>query len=251
MRKSTARSGLSCPWYLDEMGEGESNCLTCIKRNLSMFSELGREDLIRLNENKRFLYFTKGETVFKQNLRPAGLYALSQGKVKNIRISEAGGTQLIDLNQPVNFIGFSDFISDHHHSYSAVAIENCTVCFIPSDDFMEVLRNNTTLSLRSMQFISNQHRRYLERTCNLSGKNMRGRMADTLMYIYDLFEGHKKNNVINLDLTRSDYGSLAQMNTANAIRTLSEFSKRGLIEFNGPDLSFKNVAALRQISLKE
>jgi CRP/FNR family transcriptional regulator len=236
---------------MEDLQQTDHHCLTCLKRNLSLFSELNRDELANLNANKRMLYFSKDEAIFKQSLRSVGLYALSAGMVKNVRTNEAGVTHLVDLNKPVDFLGFSDFISDGVHSYSAIALENCTICFIPAEDFLDVITNNRPLMMKSLRFVSKQHRRYIERISNLSGKNMRGRMADILMYIYDVFGVSKSRDQIKIELKRSDYGSLAQMNTANAIRTLSEFSKANIIEFNGSNLYYLNVPALRQISLNQ
>lgn len=248
MNKRSGEYSNACPWYLEGV---ENHCLTCIKRNLSLLSDLSKEELVKLDKHRATLYFGRGENVFRQGLRPSGLYALSSGKAKNIRRNESGGTHVIGLNQPVNFLGFGDFLCDQTHSYSCVCIENCSVCFIPGEVFFEVLRNNSALSLKSLQFVSKNHSEFLTRYSNLLGKNMRGRMADTLIYIYNLFNIDKKANSINIDLTRSDYGSFAQMNTANAIRTLSEFSKSGLIKFEGTTLHFLNVKGLQQISLNE
>ncbi|MBK8501842.1 MAG: Crp/Fnr family transcriptional regulator [Saprospiraceae bacterium] len=251
MKRVSVQNSLKCPWYMEDIEQAEHHCVTCLRRNLSLFSELNKDELVKLNANKRMLYFSKDEPIFKQSLRPAGLYALSSGMVKNVRTNEAGVTHLVDLNKPVDFLGFGDFISDCAHSYSAIALENCTICFIPGEDFMNVMADNGALIMKSLQFVSKQHRRYIERISNLSGKNMRGRMADILMYIYDVFDLNKSRDRIKIELKRSDYGSLAQMNTANAIRTLSEFSKTNLIEFKGQSLFYMNVPALRQISLNQ
>lgn len=250
-KKSSKPDYNHCPWYLDHPSSSNHHCYTCIRRNLSLFSELSRSELVKLDRNRTMLYFERGEMVFRQGLKAAGLYALSLGKVKNIHLNESGGTHLINLNKPVNFLGFSDFLSEQIHSYSCAAIENCAVCFIPAEDFYDILRNNNALSLKSLQFVSSEYRAFQTRKSNLLGKNMRGRMADTLLYIYDFFEVKSQSNLINLDLTRSDYGSLAQMNTANSIRTLSEFTKRGLIKFEDHTLHFLNVRGLQQISLTE
>lgn len=236
---------------MDNPAISESHCYTCIKRNLSLFSELSRPELLKLDQNRTTLFFSKGERIFKQGLKPAGLYALSSGKVKNMHLNESGGTHLINLNKPVNFLGFSDFISDQLHSYTCIAIENSSVCYIPTEDFYEVLKSNHVLSYKSLQYVSNESRAFRTRKCNLLGKNMRGRMADTLLYIYHFFDVGGNKNSIELDLTREDYGSLAQMNTANSIRTLSEFSKRGLIRFDGHLLNYLNVKGLQLISLTE
>ena len=225
------------------------DCITCLRRNISLFSELGEADLDALNKNKQTLHFKKKEQIFKQGTKPSGLYALSGGKVKNVRISDTGSEQIIEIQRPVEFVGFFDLISDHLHTYSSIALEDCSICYIPIDDFLEVLNGNNAFAVRVLRFVGRQFAQHVERMSDLRGKHMRGRMADALLYIHELFELTDDNNSIQIELKRSDFGDLADMNTANAIRTLSEFTKSGWIDLQKTHISFLDIPALQRVSM--
>lgn len=238
-----------CPVYKTEMMDDHFNCKTCLFRNLSLCAELEESDLEILNKNKSDLYFAKNEFIFKQGVRPAGLYILAGGKVKNSKMSEHGFEQIVSLNKPVNFLGFYDFNANQNHTYSAIALEDCHVCYIPTKDFQEILHHNNAFTVRLLKHVSREFSQHIHRITNLSGKHMRGRMADTLLYIYDFFDVAKSNNELTIDLKRRDLGDMAVMNTSNAVRTLSEFSREEWITLEKHRIVFRNLPALQRMSL--
>lgn len=238
-----------CAWHKAHDSKIELNCLSCLRRSLSLFSNLEDEELALLTKNKTSHLFAKDEPIFRQGMKPSGIYALSGGKVKNVRMNDTGSQQIIGLHKPVEFIGFYDFISDHDHTFSAVALESSSVCHIPAEDFLTVIKRNNELAMKTLRFVSQEFALHVERMSNLTAKHMRGRMADTLLYIYDLFEVANQDSVLDIELKRRDFAGLANMNTANAIRTLSEFSKDGLIDIQKTHIRFLDTTSLRHISM--
>jgi CRP-like cAMP-binding protein len=237
-----------CPVYRTEILEDPFDCKQCLFRGLSLCSELEETDLEILNKNKSDLRFKKNEFIFKQGIRPSGLYILAQGKVKNLKMSEHGFEQIVSLNKPVEFLGFFDFNANQKHSYSAIALEDCHVCYIPAKDIQEILSHNNDFTMRILKHVSREFSLYINRMTNLTGKHMRGRMADTLLYIYDFFDVAKSDNVLPIDLKRRDLADMAMMNTSNAVRTLSEFSKEKYITLEKHHMIFHNLPALQRIS---
>jgi len=239
----------TCPWHNAAQTDEEVKCLICPLRDLSLCADLSKEDLFQINQNKRTLQYAKNEYIFKQGVRPSGIYILAKGKVKNVRISESGYEQIIGLQKPVDFLGFNDFISDLNHTFSAVALEDCSVSYIPTQDFQAILHRNNAFANKTLRYIGQLFSANVERTSNLTGKHLRGRMADTLLYIYDLFEVSKSNEVLDIELRRRDLAGMANMNTANAIRTLSEFSKANWIHLDKSKITYKDIHAIRRTSM--
>ncbi|MCB9270999.1 MAG: Crp/Fnr family transcriptional regulator [Lewinellaceae bacterium] len=226
----------------------EANCLTCYSRTLSLFASMPREEVILLNQQKKCISFSRDEYLFRQGSWPLGLFALSSGKVKNVRVSANGDEHIFSLNKAVDFLGFYDFMGDQPYSFSCVALEPCLVCFIPRTYFLEMLQRHPAIAIKTLQAISRQFAQSIERSTNLQSKHMRGRMADTLLYLYDLFDGANQDHVVRLHLKRSDFAALSEMNVANAIRTLSEFSKSGLISLEDGVIRYLNLDELRRSS---
>jgi CRP-like cAMP-binding protein len=216
---------------------------------LSLCAALEDAHLDILDRNKTELYFAKNEFIFKQGVRPSGLYILVEGKVKNARVSEHGFEQIVSLNKPVDFLGFYDFNANQNHTYSAIALEDCQICFIPTKDFQEILTRDNAFAVKVLKHVSGEFSRHIQRMTNLTGKHMRGRMADTLLYIYDVFDVSNTDNVLTIDLKRRDLADMAVMNTSNAVRTLSEFSKADWIRLEKHQIVFNNLSALKRTSI--
>lgn len=239
----------NCKISQAEVTNENLTCATCQFRKLSLCAELEETHLGILDRNKTELHFAKNEFIFKQGVRPSGLYILFEGKVKNTRISEHGFEQIVSLNKPVDFLGFYDFNANLNHSYSSIALEDCRICFVPTKDFQEILTRDNAFAVKVLKHVSREFSQHIHRMTNLTGKHMRGRMADTLLYIYDFFDVAKTNNVLAIDLKRRDLADMAVMNTSNAVRTLSEFSKADWITLEKHQIIFNNLSALKRSSI--
>jgi CRP/FNR family transcriptional regulator len=207
------------------------------------------EELHVINASKRTLFFRKGEYIFRQSQRPSGLYILSSGKVKNVSVNDNGSEQIFSLNRPVDFLGLADFTNNSAHTWSSVALEDVTICFIPRDVIFHVMSGNAGFSIKLLQYVSAIHSDTIRREANLRSKHMRGRMAYTLLYLCQLFDCEQTGSMLDLSLKRSDFAALANMNTGNAIRVLSEFSKEGYITLSPEGIHFHNIKALLNMSL--
>lgn len=226
----------------------EHSCETCQVRNLFVFKELNPEELKVLNSERMTIAYQAGESIYKEGTKPSGLLCLSKGKVKIEKEKLSGESQIVALKKESEFIGFADLISQATHSSSAIALEDCRVCYIPKENFLKVLHSNHTLALKIIEYLANELLRTNGRMADLTQKHMRARLADAILYAYEKFRFDKDDRMIQVELKRSDLAALSNMTTANAIRTLTEFSRDQLISVEGRQISILNLSALRRIS---
>ena len=84
-----------------------------------------------------------------------------------------------------------------------------------------------------------------KRLAFLTHKCMPGRMADTLLYLFnEVFESMK---IITL-LTKQDMADLSAMSKESAIKVLRDFQKTGIIDYSENKMELLNEEALRMIS---
>jgi CRP-like cAMP-binding protein len=79
---------------------------------------------------------------------------------------------------------------------------------------------------------------------NLAQKNVKERLAQTLLYLEEKF-GTLKDNSLRLQLSREEIASIIGTATESCIRLLSEFKKAGVIELQG-----KKITILDKVKLK-
>lgn len=204
-------------------------CMGCAARELSLLDELNQEELVMINRGRTRVTYKAGEPIFKEGTRPYGLLCMSSGKAK-ISINSVNGNELIvALKKPVDFLGFADFIAEKSYTTSAHALEDTDVCVIMKEHFFSVAQDNNDLLKKINLNLVEELTQTRLRMAGITQKHMRGRLADALLYLHDTYGGIAVDNSVGAELKRSDIAALSNMTTANAIRTISEFAKDGLI----------------------
>ncbi|MDH3650527.1 MAG: Crp/Fnr family transcriptional regulator [Saprospiraceae bacterium] len=239
----------TCALLSEDQTPSDQTCMNCMVRRFSLFDDLNVEELATLDLNRSRVSYKAGEYIYKQGTRPIGLICLSRGKVKITTDSISGTEQIIALRKPVDFLGFTDLMGEDVHFSSAIAMEETEICFIPLADFMDLVKTNLSLALKIIKQLINELTKANQRTADLTQKHMRARLADALLYVLNTYGTSEIDNVLNVDLKRSDLAGLSNMTTANAIRTLSEFVKSDLVGVDGRKIKIKNLQELENISL--
>ena len=87
-----------------------------------------------------------------------------------------------------------------------------------------------------------------ERTVNLTQKHIRGRLAESLLYLRDSYGLEEDECTLSIYLSREDLANLSNMTTSNAIRTLSSFASERLVAIDGKKIKLINEEELEKIS---
>jgi len=87
-----------------------------------------------------------------------------------------------------------------------------------------------------------------ERTVNLTQKHIRGRLAESLLFLKETYGLEEDGATISIFLSREDLANLSNMTTSNAIRTLSNFASERLIAIDGRKIKIIDEDNLRKIS---
>ena len=82
----------------------------------------------------------------------------------------------------------------------------------------------------------------------LTQKHVRGRMADALLTLKARFGTESDGKTLNVIVSREDISNISSMTTANAIRTIRQLTKEGVIETHGKRIVISNEEALIHIA---
>jgi CRP/FNR family transcriptional regulator, polysaccharide utilization system transcription regulator len=228
--------------------KNNTNCVTCLKKRFSLLDGLSDTELACLERRRTLAKYSAGETIYKEGTKPSGLLCLSAGKAKVIKIGPRNKEQIISLNKPVDFIGFSELMAGEAYATSCVAIEESSVCIIDKADFFSVVKGNTDFFMKVTRYLSSEIHHTANRIIALCQKNLRARLADALLYLKDVYGMKTDNQTINVILKRADIAAISNMTTANVIRTLSAFRSEGIIENNRKAIRILNPDELINIS---
>lgn len=229
--------------------EKHNSCLSCIKRKNSLFNNLSNEELKILDKNRYTVLYKSGEVICKEGTKPLGLICLNKGKVKIVRRGIKGIEQIVGLKKAVNFIDLQALLVGNHYLSSSIALEDSSVCIIKKKDFFKVIEGNNKLAFKIMRLLASNLINKDSRLVNLTQKYIRGRLAEALLLINDIYGIKPDTGMLNVSLKRSELAELANMTTANAIRTLSSFNKEKLVNVNHRSIKLNDLNKLKQISI--
>jgi len=230
------------------MSEMVKNFNNCIDDQNSVFSVLNPEETELLKKNYACQNYKKGEIIFKEGDKPIGLICLSEGKVKVFKEGVGGREQIVRMAKPIGFIGYRALFAEENHSATAVAIEDCTISIINRDTIYRLLRTNPELSLSIIKSFASELGFSNNRTVTLTQKHIRGRLAESLIFLKDTYGFEDDESTIKIYLSREDIANLSNMTTSNAIRTLSTFAGEEVIGIDGRKIKILNLQKLERIS---
>ncbi len=222
-----------------------TTCMGCTKKKNSLFDSLSQEELEELERNRTVVSYKRGEMIYKEGSKSMGLLCLNEGKVKLVRNIKS--EQIIGLRRPVDFIDLRTVVTSFSYNHSAYALEDSSVCFIEKDHFLKVMNGNPELSLKVIRMFVSDNDNSFNRLLNNAWKHLRARLAEAILNLKEFYGTLEDGQTINCYIRRSDLAGLANMNSANVIRTLVAFKDEGLLESGKKRIVIKNEETLRLI----
>ena len=107
---------------------------------------------------------------------------------------------------------------------------------------------NTALAWFFIKELSNSLGQSDKRTVNLTQKHIRGRLADSILFLKESYGVEEDGCTLSIYLSREDMANLSNMTTSNAIRTLSMFAQEKLIAIDGRKIKIIDQQGLENIS---
>lgn len=213
-----------------------------------MFPFFTEGEMRIMYQNALVQRYNKGDLIFKQGTKAFGLSCLFAGKVKVYKVGVGVREQIVRMVRPKGLLGYRAIFAENLHTASAAAIEPCEICFIDKDTVLKLIKSNYEFSLVLLKTMSEGMGFSEERTVVLTQKHLRGRLADSLLFLKDTYGLESDGQTLKVRMSRDDLASLSNMSTANAIRTLSTFSEEGVVSLKAKIVRLLDIAAIERIS---
>jgi CRP-like cAMP-binding protein len=224
------------------------DCDRCIDAPEAIFAKLTPEQLEFVREHHSCAYFKKNDVLFKEEDEPIGLLALCDGKVKVFREGVGRREQIVRMVKPFGLMGFRALFAEENHIATAVALEDTVVCVVDKDDLMKLIKDNSDFAIGLIRSLATDLGFSNRRTVALTQKHIRGRLAESILFLKDTYGMEDDESTIKIYLSREDIANLSNMTTSNAIRTLSTFASEGVISISGRKIKILDFKKLERIS---
>lgn len=209
------------------------------------FQYLQSEEAVILDNKKTRLTYLQGETLFKQGAFAPYVLYIVDGLVK-VYLQTGHEKQVnLRLAKSDDFLAFSSVFHENVYAYSAVALRDTEICMIDKSALKQLLLKNPDFAMQITSRNFGYENHLLEIIKNISYKQMRGKLASSLVYLSsDIF--HHEN--VFQYLSRQDIADFSSITTESAIKFLKEFEKEDLIKVNGRNITILNTKGLHEIS---
>ena len=225
-----------------------SPCEKCESSHNSIFCVLNKLELAALSESKSHIFYKKGQIIFHERNHPQGLFCIFSGKVKIHKLGHDGKDQILRLAKSGNVIGYRALLSDDFYNGSATAMEDSVICFFPKSVYQTQIIANPPLAMEIIKLLSADLKLAEQKAMNMVQKQVRERIAETLLMLKEFFGVEPDNATINTVLTRESIGNIAGTTTETAIRTLSDLQKNQIIDLVGKKIKVLNHKELVKIA---
>lgn len=219
--------------------------IECISDIWQLLTDSQKELLVKQFTLQRF---RKNEMIYYEGEKPMYLMCLLSGKVK-IYIDGVGGRcQIIRVMKPYEYFAYRAYFGGGNYVTAAAAFEPSVVCMIPMETITQLVAENNALAQFFIKQLSVDLGIADERMVNLTQKHIRGRLAESLIFLKDAYGVEEDESTLSIYLSREDLANLSNMTTSNAIRTLSLFVSEQLITVDGRKIKIIDEERLRKIS---
>lgn len=212
-----------------------------------LFGSLSKEEANLILSNLRIRAYKTGETIYREGDNPKCLHCLLEGKIKITRQGVGKREQILRLISSVDYFGLSAALARENYSSTSTVLVDSTVALIPLEIFLPLLESNASLASIVAQRVSKTLQLCYRRTVNLTQKHIRGRLAEGILYMKEVF-GVNDEGFIDCQLSREELAYLCNMTGSNSIRTLSLLARENILQVIGRSIRILNEPKLTLIS---
>lgn len=222
-------------------------CGKCAFDSGSLFKYLKPDEVEAINFEKDFRLYKRGDILYQEGNRISGFFCINKGIIKVFKTGFDGKEQIIRFAKKGEIIAYRSVLSNELACTSAKVIEDCDVCFIPSEILISFIKTNPVYALELLRLACHELGEANSFITDIAQKTVRERLAEILLLLYHDFDVDEQN-FLKISLTREELANLIGTATESVIRLLSEFKSDKLVELNGRRIKLLNIRGLEKIS---
>ena len=227
-----------------------TDCRECVARGMSLFCGcLSDKELNEFMEIKKIHIYDKHDFIFHEDTPSHGIYILCSGRIKLTNSSRFGQQQILKIVSAGEIIEKNGLYNTGKHTVTAETLEKSEVTFFEGEDFLNLLKRHSDLSLRIINVLSQELEQVQQKINQLTFKDAKGRLA---LILLDLAKSYGVKNSEGVDLgivlKREEIAEMTGIALETAVRLLSQFKKEGIIKIEGKQITLLNEPKLQTLS---
>jgi CRP/FNR family transcriptional regulator len=221
----------------------EQLCMACALRSRCVLSVVGPEAL-----NGEFklqpLRVEKGETVFPEGTHARGWIILCQGRAKLVVRTDRGRKLLLRFSCPGELLSGAALGT---YPYSALAVTQATVAFIPGEDVAALGQRHPELLAEANLRLAREHRDLVRRLSALTYASVRARLVRVLLELGEAHGvGEEDGLRIDVPLSLADVAEMIGASRPTTCAELRTLGRQNLIKAAWPRVYLLDPNSLRR-----
>lgn len=225
------------------MSSKNRSCFTCRHRCIC-FKGLSDRELETIESSRTVKEFPQDETIIHQGEEASFVCFIYSGKAKVFTTDDKGKKLLVKINSESEMLGSEILFRKNEFSFSAVAIENTSVCIVSSNAIMKMITVNGEFAAEMVRRENEMITFLIDRMYIISNKQMHGKVAEILLY---LSKEVYKSDTFTLTLSRKDISEYMAMALENVIRILREFHNDKIISISNKKITINSFPLLEKL----
>lgn len=225
-----------------------SPCITCPAKACMLINQLDKDQLANLQPLKHQLSFKKGEVIFNEGDPVTGVYFIQSGVVKHEITGVKGKPFILRLVGPGKPMGHRSLNPKSTQPYTAVAVEDCRICFLDLSYFKTILGKSAALQKELQQVYLNEIKQTERRLLQIAHLNVREKVADIMLHLAEAYNYHENGPSIRVHINREEMANLAGTTKEQVSKILSDLTKEDLIRFRAKQFQYFNIEGLKKIA---
>ncbi len=217
-------------------------------RTMPIFADLAERDLASLAEDMRSKEYAKDETIFRQGDESREVYFVRKGKVRIYKISPSGNETTIAIFTTNDVIGELAAIDQEPRSASAKAMTAVSLLAMSQERFLYTLQTLPRFGMGMARLLAHKLRWTAAFAESIAQFDAAGRLLHIILQHNDQYgevlEAGKRYQV-NIGLNQSDLASMVGARREWINRILSEWRRRGLLEFDNGVITILDLPRVR------
>jgi CRP-like cAMP-binding protein len=202
-----------------------------------------KEWLPAIDAHRQTFRYKKGEQLFTEGDKVAGIYFIYSGTVKVHKKWEEGKELIVRIAHSGDIVGHRGLGKDNYYPVSGTALEPTDACFIDINFFLSTLRVNHDFVIGLMMFFAGELKESERNMRNLAHMPVKGRVAQCILTLQNKF-GADNQGWIKIILSRQDLASFAGATYETVFRIMNELVQAGVIRTEGKKIAINDRQTL-------
>jgi len=217
-------------------------------REVPLFSELSVADFRQIMALSNLIKVKKNDFIFHEGDKFKGLYVVIKGSVKIFKISREGKEYILHFISPPNIFGDVPLFTGGDCPADVQSLEDSTLLFVPKNEFLNLLQNNSDLSIKIMSGFAARLKSLSIKAADLSLSEVINRLAGYLVEeIEKSGTGNLPEPFIKLSISIASLASYLGTISETISRAMKKLKDSNIIRIHGKIIFIENLTKLKEL----